>query len=65
MFTHPLSGYLQGKNENRLNRILGFVLYGMAVYLDMKPSVQADSTRLSYEIIFHSVFCSTRTSAQR
>ena len=32
--------------HDRLNRILGFVLYGMAVYLDMKPSVQAASTRL-------------------
>ena len=39
--------------QERLNRILGFVLYGMAVYLDMKPSVQAASTCLCCEIIIH------------
>ena len=42
--------------QERLNRIRGFVLYGMAVYFDMKPSVQAASTRLCCEIIIHFVF---------
>ena len=42
--------------QERLHRILGFVLYDMAVYLDMKPSAQAASTRLCSEIIIHFVF---------
>ena len=42
--------------QERLNRILDFVLYGMAAYLHMKPSVQAASTRLCCEVIVHSVF---------
>ena len=53
--------------QERLNRILGFVLYGMAVYLDMKSSVQyrqAASTRLCCEIIII-FYSTTRTSAQR
>ena len=41
--------------QERLDRILGFVLYGMAVRLDMKPPVQAAPTCLCCEIIIHSV----------
>ena len=37
-------------------RLLAFVLYGMAVCLGMKPSVQAASTRLCCEIIIHFIF---------
>ena len=50
--------------QELLNRIFGFLLYGMAVSLDMKPSVQAASTRLCCEIRIHSVFYPNRYSAQ-
>ena len=42
--------------QERLNGILGFVLYGMAVYIDTKPSVHEASTRLCCEVTTHSVF---------
>ena len=52
--------------QERLNKIKVFVLYGMAVRLDMRPSVQvaAASTCLCGGIIFH-CFHSTRSSTQR
>ena len=46
--------------QERLDRILGFVLHGMAVYLDMKPSVETASTRLCCKIIISLCFYSTR-----
>ena len=48
------------RTAKRLNGILGFVLYGMAACLGMKPSAQATSTRLCCEITVHSWFNSTR-----
>ena len=50
---HPVSIFVV---QEQLNMILGFVPYGMAVFLDMKPSVPAASTRLSCEVTLHSFF---------